>query len=38
MASKSSDDDHKSHPTLSLMPPLAFVADEAINFTSLPEK
>jgi hypothetical protein len=32
MASKSSDDGHKSHPTPSLMPPLASVADEAVNF------
>jgi hypothetical protein len=32
MASKSSDDGHKSHPTPSLMPPLASIADEAIDF------
>jgi hypothetical protein len=32
MAFKSSDDGHKSHPTPSLMPSLASVADEAINF------
>jgi hypothetical protein len=32
MVSKSSDDGHKSHPTPSLMPSLASVADEAVNF------
>jgi hypothetical protein len=32
MASESSDDGHKSHPTASLMPPLASVALEAVNF------
>jgi hypothetical protein len=34
MASKLSDDGHKSHPTPSLMPPLASIADKAVNFTS----
>jgi hypothetical protein len=38
MASKSSDDGHKSHPTPSLMPSLASVADEAVNFASEPKK
>jgi hypothetical protein len=32
MASKSSDDGHKSHPTSLLMSPLASVALEAVNF------
>jgi hypothetical protein len=32
MASESSDDGHKSHPTPSLMPPLASIAPEAVNF------
>jgi hypothetical protein len=32
MASVSSDDGHKSHPTSSLMPPLASVALKAVNF------
>jgi hypothetical protein len=32
MASKSSDDGNKSHLTPSLMPSLASVADEAVNF------
>jgi hypothetical protein len=32
MASESSDDGHKSHPTSSLMPPLASVALKAVNF------
>jgi hypothetical protein len=32
MASESSDDGHESHPTPSLMPSLASVANEAVNF------
>jgi hypothetical protein len=35
MASKSSDDGHKSHQTPSLMPPLASVALEAVNLGAI---
>jgi hypothetical protein len=38
MASKSSDDGHKRHPTPSLMPSLASVADEAVNLAVAPTK
>jgi hypothetical protein len=38
MAYESSDNGHKSHPTPSLMPSLASVVLEAVNFASEPNK